>query len=43
MGISIFSYAGTVTVGVAADAALAVDPAVLAADVDAEITALATS
>ena len=43
VGISIFSYAGTVTVGVAADAALPVDPAALAADVDAEITALAAS
>jgi WS/DGAT/MGAT family acyltransferase len=41
VGVSIFSYAGTVTVGVAADARLALDPAALAADVDAEITALA--
>ncbi|HKG49015.1 MAG TPA: wax ester/triacylglycerol synthase family O-acyltransferase [Actinomycetales bacterium] len=43
VGISVFSYSGTVTVGVAADARLAVDPATLAADVDAEITALAAS
>jgi WS/DGAT/MGAT family acyltransferase len=43
VGISIFSYAGTVTVGVAADARLGVDPEALAADVDAEITALAGS
>jgi diacylglycerol O-acyltransferase len=41
VGVSIFSYAGTVTVGVAADAGLALDPAALAADVDAEISALA--
>ena len=41
VGVSIFSYAGTVTVGVAADAGLALDPDVLAADVDAEISALA--
>jgi hypothetical protein len=43
VGISIFSYAGTVTVGVAADVRLGVDPEALAADVDAEITALAAS
>jgi hypothetical protein len=41
VGVSIFSYAGTVTIGVAADARLAVDPEALADDVDAEITELA--
>jgi hypothetical protein len=43
VGVSIFSYAGTVTIGVAADARLAVEPEALAADVDAELTALAGS
>ena len=43
VGVSIFSYAGTVTIGVAADARLTVDPEALAADVDAEITELADS
>jgi diacylglycerol O-acyltransferase len=41
VGVSIFSYAGTVTIGVATDARLTVDPEALAADVDAEITQLA--
>jgi diacylglycerol O-acyltransferase len=43
VGVSIFSYAGTVTIGVAADARLALDPEALASDVDAELTELAES
>jgi diacylglycerol O-acyltransferase len=40
LGISIFSYAGTVTIGIIADAGLVPDPAALVADVDAEFLAL---
>ena len=40
VGISIFSYAGNVTIGVMADAGLVPDPNALAAEVDAELAAL---
>jgi diacylglycerol O-acyltransferase len=40
LGVSIFSYAGTVTVGVAADAGLVPDPGALARDLAAEVEAL---
>ncbi|MGL5859519.1 MAG: WS/DGAT domain-containing protein [Angustibacter sp.] len=40
LGLGIFSYAGTVTVGVACDASLKVDPAALAAAIDDEVTVL---
>jgi WS/DGAT/MGAT family acyltransferase len=40
LGISIFSYAGAVTIGVLADASVVRDPTALAADVEAELAAL---
>ena len=40
IGISIFSYAGEVTIGVLADAGLVPDPAALVADLHAEFAAL---
>jgi WS/DGAT/MGAT family acyltransferase len=40
LGVSIFSYAGSVTVGVAADAGLVPDPAAVARDLVAEVEAL---
>ncbi|MGL4172943.1 MAG: WS/DGAT domain-containing protein [Actinomycetota bacterium] len=43
LGVSIFSYAGSVTVGVACDATVPVDPARLASWIDEEITALSTA
>lgn len=42
LGISIFSYAGNVTIGIIADAGLVPDPDALVADVDAEFLALQT-
>jgi hypothetical protein len=43
LGISIFSYAGTVTIGIIADAGLVPDPDALVADVDAELLALTSN
>ena len=43
LGISIFSYAGTVTIGIIADAGLVPDPDALVADIDAEFLALSAS
>jgi hypothetical protein len=40
LGVSIFSYAGEITIGVIADAALIADPDTLAADVHVELAAL---
>jgi diacylglycerol O-acyltransferase / wax synthase len=40
LGISILSYAGTVTIGILADAALVPDPGALAADLHVELRAL---
>jgi hypothetical protein len=40
LGISIFSYAGSVTIGVMADAGLVPDPNALVAEVDAELAAV---
>ncbi len=40
LGISIFSYAGGVTIGVLADAGLVTDPEALVADLHAEFAAL---
>ena len=40
LGVSLFSYAGTLTVGVAADERLDLDPAGLAAAIQDEIAAL---
>ena len=42
LGVSLFSYAGTVRIGVAADAGLVPDPRQLADAVDAELAALLT-
>lgn len=43
LGVSIFSYAGTITVGVAADAGLVADPRLLAAAVEDELDELRAS
>ncbi len=41
VGVSVFSYADRVGIGVTCDASLALDPAALAAEIDAEIEVLA--